>query len=373
MKLTFAKILFLFFGFFFLSFTPLALATSDSGDEATFIGWMGAHQEFALIYFEDIQDSQNGTLYAIKVGQSSTVLLNPVKVRSEEFAENKKVTAPELLQLQKTLTDGDKPIAGQAYRALYQYYLSRIPQPEKKKWGTQFIAANQSKSLRLIEMPASIEPYEGKKYDDWVSAVRFQLPSKQLLIATPKVLKTFDAIRAKEQFSKTIDEKETEDFYCQDRDQNDQTYFICSNCTDQTVEFGGIQEKVASCENKPGKVIRGYTQITWAKQPQIGAECNCHDKGYFMALELKVLNQTSTGNIFAAYPAILNKTQYSKPFNHTSPPSFFYQSGKLSTAFNAYQNQNGQLVVVGALTQFPTGNGTYFPVVATHPGSNTAQ
>lgn len=143
-------------------------ATTDSGKESYFLGFMGKKQDHALVMVCNIQELEpetdlSGMIFSVKM--NARYVGNKEKIEIVDSSNN----------LMNAYMNGN-------YKLLWYYYNSK----SNKKFPHYFISAKNSKKLPPIEIPENIQNNE-KKLVDWKKSAKFSTQSSELTVSVKRI------------------------------------------------------------------------------------------------------------------------------------------------------------------------------------------
>ncbi len=307
-----------------------AYATIDVGEEARLIGLMGQKQQWALIYFYNVQLEYNGSFHSVPVKRGKIKLADSVIL---DFENNQNISEQELQKI-KSLKEF-KGSEAEKDRKYYQYYLSHLKPETAQKYTSAFTPASKLKTIKENNYIDEMEKEDSYKAE-------YTLSSGEQLILQRKVLKNINAM---------LVFNENGNYGCSHNDAP-----ICSNCKKDQIEINGKNIFYDSCTDKAGSFIKTLPKQFYKDyNASTESKCECYTPGFVMAAELKSRSYSAIGQEIL----ITGHFRDSRP---TIPPRLFNHT--------LYQTKNGNLIFTGTFVHTPRLNGSYYPFVGVYVREN---
>lgn len=299
-------------------------ATSDAGEEARLIGIMGKTQQWALIYFSDVQLEYRGAFHAVPLKKGKTELKDSFLFN---FEKQENVSEQELNKL-KTLLEFKGPEA-EKDKKFHQYYLSHLKPDVAQKYRSNFTPAAE---LKIIKENNPVDDLE----KDRNHKTEYTLSSGEKLILQRKILKNINAM---------LFFNENKNYACSHNDTP-----ACSNCKKNKIKINGKTVTYSSCTNKTGIFIKSLPEEFYeGYKIKSQDKCECYTPGFVIAAELKSKSYSATGQEIL----ITGHFRDSRP---TIPPGLYQHT--------LHQTKSGHLIATGSFVHTPRLNGSYYPFVS---------
>ncbi len=303
-----------------------ALATSDAGEIARLIGFMGNNQTYALIAIESIQgEGQINQFITINMSETDNNWLDEFTFTSE--SDEKKIGS---------IWDEENTITAKQETAYYQFYLSSIESPRKSIYQQKFTPAAESKHY-------SAKPLNENYTQDDADKAEFCLDEKNQATLSLVTLKQFDS---------SLYWDSTHQSACFDNGQP-----LCDNCTQKIMDVNGEEQAYIACPPGLGKPVANQH----SEHPQ-NSDCDCHNTGHIMTAKLSISGKSVMG------PEFMVTGEAHQQGAEDEPPNFFYYNNELY-GITLYQNNRNDVIVVGSIANMPMLNGTFYPLVVAYPNN----